>query len=354
MKVRTGPIVALATAAFVILAPSAATAHPAAHPAASPTTHTVTGLLSSISCATPTVCFAIDHANKATRWGVTRLEHNGASTHTTLASKAFIFNSLSCPSKSGCEVLATRISTNSAVLIPVSSSGKIGKPRKTGAPAGTFIAAMSCYPTRSHCTLVGAFGGTLSVVTIDGSKSTTHHRKIGSEASINAINCSTSTSCEAVGLIQANTNKGFEVPIHRGIASKPVVVQHATGSGLVSVACVNAHICYAAGDSFSSGDFIDTLTNGKVTHSSAPTAGTEISQIACASVHSCDAVGEYFPPSASAQGFFFAVHNGTQGAVQPTSLTVVYNSVAEIKGGIETVGADAGPHGLWHSIVTAT
>jgi hypothetical protein len=351
----------LALAALIIVAQGTAIATPSVSgPPAAPITHAVAGNLSSLQCPTASVCFAINETHSS-HWAITTLTKHGAKAHTVALAKAVTPIALSCPTKSGCTLLAHNTTSNAAELLAVNGHGTPAKPRSTGAPAGTFLSVIACRSSTRHCTLAGAFNGSVNLVTIDGSRSTTHRVKLAKKAlsaSIQAIACPSAAVCEAVGFETLSSgNRGVALAIHDGVGAKPSIIASANGGGMFGVACPVVHTCYATG-SGEVNDSVYTLTNGTPTRTAAAPAMTLLYGIACQTAHTCDAVGSN-AAQLPHQGVVLPVRNGIPGTAQLTAVTPSYGSpefggspVSAYRSGIVAVGIS--PTKVFGTIVSAS
>ena len=202
---------AFAVQGAVVAAPSS--------PHAAPVTHTVQGVVQSISCPSPSVCYAITQEDKDTRWGITSLTGKGASAHTTLISQRRNAVAISCPTTVGCEVFGFSLVNGKPVIYSVSKSGAPGKLHPVHGSGAISLNTIACRPSRSACVLVGGLINVVNVVTVKGSKQSSHHLTLPKAevkgVVINAVGCPTSSFCEAVGLVRTSGgNKGFVLPIH--------------------------------------------------------------------------------------------------------------------------------------------
>jgi hypothetical protein len=351
----------LALAALIIVAQGTAIATPSGSgPPAAPITHAVAGNLSSLQCPTASVCFAINQTH-SNHWAITTLTKHGAKAHTVALAKSITPIALSCPTKSGCALLAHNTTSNAAELLTINAHGTPGKPRSSGTRAGTLLSVIACHASITRCTLTGAFDGSLYVVTVHGSKSTTHHLKLPKTvlaASIQAVACPSTAVCEAVGFETLSSgNRGVAVAIHGGVGAKPSVIASANGGGMFGVACPVVHTCYATG-SGKVNDSVYTLTNGTLTHTAAAPAMTLLYGIACQTSRSCDAVGSN-AAQLPHQGVILPIHGGTPAAAQLTSITPSYGSpefggspVSAYRTGIVAVGLS--PTKVFGSVVSAS
>jgi hypothetical protein len=349
MRIGRYPLFAAALVVLGLVAPGAATATPQVKgPPAAPHTHQVPGKLSSLSCATRSVCFAVDSIDKDTRWGVTRISDKGALTETVRVKRNITLLGIDCPSSAGCSALAERDSDFAYEVLPVGMHESIGKPRVLGASAATPLTNIACHPTRTHCTLVGAGNRTIRVVAMNGSKVTTQDWILParvSHVSFLSIACPTEAQCYAVGNAEIKGKvHGLVVPIHDGTAGRPTYIASASRVGLLGIACPSVKRCYALG--FGHRSFIYTLDNAKLTHSVSAPQSVVLFGIACQGAHRCDAVGS----RTALRGVVLPLFNGNTKRVEVTTVTPSYGSmrgegsqgpIAGFHGGIEIAGVDA-------------
>jgi hypothetical protein len=314
-------------------------------PAAAPITHAIPGRVRALSCASSAVCFAVALADNATRWGVIRITDHGAHSHPSLAKKNLTLVAISCPSLAGCDVLAENSKTQVSVVLPVTRHGVIGKPLRLGPTSKDALSAIACYPTRASCTLVGAQGDVIDVVTVDHTTITRKTLTLPANAqsgSIAAVACPT-TQCYAVGSVSVHDKvQGLVVPILNGVPGNAVDVPSASNLGMLGIACISASRCFAVGDG--SHGVIYALTNATVTHSTGLAKSVLLFGIACQAAHSCDAVGS----AHIRHGVVIPISYGRRGPLQVTSVTTAYGSeagaadpIAGFAGGIEIAGVDA-------------
>jgi hypothetical protein len=339
-------LVGLGLAMASLLAPVAASAAAAVKgPPAAPHTFSVPGRLRALSCPTASVCLGITLADKATRWGVIRITHEGAKSHTTLVKKKFTLVAISCPSALGCRVLAQNTRRQTDVILPVGVDGAIGTPRGLGAHPTDALTTIACYAAPTSCTLVGEEGNVISVVTMNGANATRHTLTLANSVlgiAIGGLVCPTSTQCFAVGSLDLNGKvQGLIEPVLNGKPGSPIEVAGGSDLGVVGIACVSATRCYAVGDGGRA--VIYTLTGGAVTHKVSMPKSIMLFGIACQSAHLCDAVGT----KGQRKGVVVPIDRGKHGKPQTTSVTVAYGSeggaadpIAGFPGGIEIAGID--------------
>jgi hypothetical protein len=338
---------ALGLALLGCLAPIEAAATAAVKgPPAAPHTFSVPGRMRALSCPSASVCLGITQVAKASRWGVIRITHKGAKSHTTLAKKSFTLVAISCPSRMGCEALAQSSTSGADVLLPVGFDGGIGKPRRLGAAATDGLTTVACYAAATTCTLVGEESNVISVVTTDGTTTTTHRLTLAANVlglSIGALACPTATQCYAVGSIDtAGKVRGLIEPVLNGVPGTPIDVASASNLGLLGIACLTATRCFAVGDGTRA--FIYGLTSGTVTHAAKLARAVVLYGIACQGAHSCDAVGS----EKGTRGVVVPISDGKHAKLQATHVTPAYGSeggatdpIAGFDGGIEIAGVDA-------------
>ncbi len=349
MRLGRYPELVAAMAVVGALSPSAATAAPAIKgPPAARHAHNVPGQLTSLSCASRLACFAITLARNDTRFGVIRITDKGAKSHTTLLKKTLTPTDLSCPSPSGCEMLAQRLPSAAPVFVPVSSHDVVGKPVALGTAAGVSLANIACHPTRTHCTAVGGYNQTVEVVTVTGTTPTEHDLTLPSSVAgiqINGVACPSSTECYAIGAASIHSKEhGVVLPIHDGVPGTPVYVATASYNGMISIACMSSTTCVSTGYS-QFRTFLYALRNGKVTRTTKLASGVEMDGVACQSAHLCDAVG-FKSANGRQGGAVLPIHNGKLGKLQVTDITQQFTAgggdgekpVAGFRGGIEIIG----------------
>jgi hypothetical protein len=353
MRIRRLSLLGVAALAVLAGVPGGATAAARTAPPSALVSHTVAGLVQDVSCPSASVCYALTHVDKQTRWGVTRIEDRGASVHTTLISAKRNAVAISCPSTAGCEVFGFSLSNAKPLIYPVSKAGVPGNARVvTGSRPGS-LNAIACSPTRADCTLVGAVANVVNIVTVKGPKITTRHvtlpKSTVAGAIITDLSCPSSTFCEAVGMLFTHGGKkvGFVLPIHHGVGGNWTSVANATG-GFSSVACPSTGHCYAVGNT-ASRYIVESMIDGTFAHTLAK-AGVVLREIACTSSHSCDAVGSYKPKTAGGRGLILAVDGGTPGKATLTSMTHEYSTIAGYKGGFLA----AGPATAADSLITSS
>jgi hypothetical protein len=346
MRFGRYPLVAVALVVFGALALNTATAAPAIKgPPAARHAHDVPGQLTSLSCASRSACFAITLAKKDTRFGVIRITHKGAKSHTTLLNRNLTPNDLSCPSPAGCELLAQRLPSAAPVFVPVSRHDVIGKPVALGTAPGVSLANIACHPTRAHCTAVGGYNQTVEVVTVTGTTPTEHDLTLPLSVAgiqINGVACPSATECYAVGTVSIhNKEHGVVLPIHDGVPGTPVYVATASYDGIISIACSSATTCVSLGLS-QFRTFVYALRDGKVTRTTKLASRVGMDGVACQSAHLCDAVGL----KDGKGGAILPIHHGKPGKLQVTGITQQFTAgggdgegpVAGFRGGIEIIG----------------
>jgi hypothetical protein len=314
-------------------------------PPAAPHTFSVPGRMRALSCPTASVCLGITLAAKATRWGVIRITHKGAKSHTTLVPKKFTLEAISCPSTAGCEVLAQNTASLADVLLRVRIDGTVGKPHSLGAAGKDALTTIACYAAPNSCTLVGEDNNVVTAVTVDGATIKTRRLTLAKDVlgiSIGALTCPTATQCSAAGSVDLNGKvRGLIEPVGNGVPGNPVEIGSASNLGVVGIACLSATRCFAVGDG--SRAVIYTLTDGTVTHKVSMPKSLTLFGIACQSPHLCDAVGT----KKQRKGVVVPIDHGKHGKPQTTSVTVAYGSeggaadpIAGYPGGIEVAGID--------------
>jgi hypothetical protein len=336
---------ATATPARVALAKA-----PAKGPSAAPHTHEVPGRIEALSCGSRSTCYAIASVRRVSRTGIIRITDKGAHSHTTLVKETISASAISCPSAAGCEVLIERRSDDASLVAPVSGKGAIGKPRGLGTTPSVEPSLLTCHQSRTHCILLGASGGIVDAVSIDGSTSSNNALTLPANHVIEAINgltCPTATQCYAVGQASVNAKqRGFVLPIHNGVVGAPTYVASASDHGLQAIACPSAATCYATG--FGHHGLVFTVHNAKVTHTATIPKVVAMYGIACPSVHRCLAAGvDVNQTNGSMKGALVPIHNGKPGAVQTNSAVSAYGGedgaldpVAGFRGLIEIAGVD--------------
>jgi hypothetical protein len=336
---------AFAVQGAVVAAPSS--------PQATSATHTIPGVVQSLSCPSPSVCFAISQQDKNTRWGITRVSGKGTVVETSLISQKRNAVAISCPSLAGCEVFGFALSNGKPVIFSVNKAGFPGKVHAVHQSGASSLNTIACRPTRTDCVLVGGLANVVDIVTVKGSTHRSHHLTLPSPmvngVLINAVACPSSSFCEAVGLLRTSSgNEGFVLPIHSGVPGKWAAVKSAKG-GLTSVACPSTGHCYATAEG-KKRDFIESITKGKLHASALVRTGVRLKGIGCTSAHSCDAVGTYLAPHAKVgKGVILAVHSGKPAKPQLSSATESYTAIGGYKGGF--LAAGLGTH--YTSVVTA-
>lgn len=354
MRIRHLLVWGASSVALVIAAQGAGAATPATAPAgppAAPVTHSVKGVVQSISCPSKSVCYALSQRASDSRWGVTRLEHKGAVARTALISRQRNAVAISCPSAAGCQVFGIDLLNGKPVIYPVGKGGQPGIKHVLHAPGSAFVNTIGCRPSRTHCVLVGGVKNVVDIVSATGAKSTAHHVTLPSSVKgvvITGLSCPSASFCEAVGLVHTSKgNQGLLLPIHHGIGGGWTMLGSAAG-GFTAVACPSAGHCYATGVGKKQ-DFIETVRNVTYSQSMALPLGVRLRGIACTSAQGCYAVGAYAPANSASRGVIVVVHNGTPSKPQITSVTTGYTAIGGYKGGFLAVGP--GPHGT--SVISA-
>jgi hypothetical protein len=237
--------------------------------------------------------------------------------------------------------------------VPINGHGALGKPLYTSpSNSNSLLNSISCYRTRTRCTLVGQVNQKPNVVTIVGSTVTAHQLATPAKllgVDLNSVSCPTATKCFAAGVGSINNKElGIIVPIVKGVPTGDVLVHAASYNGLSATACVSATTCYAIGFGSKRTEVL-TVHNGKVTGSASAPKGVPLYDIACQSAHTCYAVGSA-PPKVSGNtvGAVLPIHNGKLGKLQMTKVTTLYAGgdtdsrevESGFKGGIAIIGDD--------------
>jgi hypothetical protein len=309
----------------------------------------VPGDLSWLSCATPSVCFAVSLGGPPSQFGVIRIVDGGAASHPTPINENFYIDGISCPSPAGCALLDWGPPTYRPEVVRVSLGGALGSPRHLGGLAkAADLDHIACYPTRTNCTLVGHGKRTINVVSVDGRAAVRHDLSLPASVvvvSIDAVACPSPSRCFAVG--QASTHgthndNGLVVPIRDGVPRRAIYIPSASGGGLIAIACPSLRTCYAIGFS-ARHTVLYTLHSGRVTHAAYFTKLIDLEGIACESIHLCYAVG-----SDGRKGAVVPIRDGRRGKVQTTSVTPRYGTglnpgaIAAFATGIDIAGLDRG------------
>ena len=286
-----GVLVALAVAASMVHA-SPATAASAWTLQTSPTTVNLLGL----ECSTFDSCGAVGALSGANGVGV--YTSNGSSWATETTTGGEQLNAAACASGSAdCWVAGNAgliLFTNGSTLTQETS------------PTTVNLLGVAC-PSASVCFAVGAKSGSNGVIaaTTNGGTSWAAQTSTGGQQ-LNAIACSSTTSCWAVG------NSG--VIIHTANGTSWSTETSTTTVNLLGVACPSASVCFAVGaKSGSNGVILATTNGGSSWAAQTSTGGQQLNGISCPDTTHCWAVGN--------AGVVVATANGTSWATQTSNTT---------------------------------
>jgi hypothetical protein len=315
-----------------------------------------------IGCESASVCFATSAHNGENVRGITRLEQHGSAARTAELSKKYILGQISCPSRAGCTVLGFNGRAKLArELIPIGHRGTLGKPLRVVGPPRDDIDAIDCFPTRTHCTVVGARVHAITIVTAAGSTMSLHRStvpKSTGEVVLQAVACASRMFCEAVGSASHGAvSRGFLLPIRNGVPGKWSLLPDPGDGGLSGVACETKATCFAVGEVAASDGsgraYIATISSGKLSAVTPLRHHTLLEDIDCENGHLCIAVGGVTSPTTDQQdgGLIVRIRHGVPSAPQVTTNVTDYHSVGADRDGFEAVGDGLSPRS--ESVVTA-
>ena len=286
-------------------------------------TGATSGLLSGVSCTSPTACTAVGSFATSTVDAVTLAERwNGTSwsiqtTPNTASSESQTLYGVSCISATACTAVGS--SSNDRMTLAEPWNGTSWSIQTTPNIAGTFtnvLDGVSC-SSATACTAVGYFvNGSHGRVTLaerwNGTswsvQTTPPNPKGVTDSSLDSVSCTSATACTAVGFPDNDAQVGTLAERWNGtswsIQSTPNPPPNGLGR-LIGVSCTSAVACTAVGS---------TVPNFRVQSSSATVAehwdGTRwsiqstpnpagatynagVRAVSCASPTACTAVGSF-------------------------------------------------------------
>jgi len=306
----------LAGAAVVGVAAPAAAAGWAV--VASPNPSSSTGShLNAVSCVSATNCIAVGYFSTASSPGRALVERwNGTNwviltTPSPTGSTASYLNSVACRSATFCIAVGyfTTASSPGRTLVERWNGTKwvvVGSPNATGA-TGSYFNAVSC-PTTSYCAAVGySYNATATHTLAERFNGTNwavvaSPNPVGDDPDLQAVSCTSATSCFAVGYYDGNGGSGTTL-IERWNGSKWAILASPNPKNsdayLSGVSCVGA-TCTAVGVYYGTGagrTLVERSTgSGWAIVGSPNPAGSGdsyLNDVRCSSGTSCVAVGAY-------------------------------------------------------------
>jgi hypothetical protein len=306
------------------------------------------GVLTAISCTSPQACSAISETDAiyaVQRWNGRRWTLENVPAHAVPrqacdpggAECSNILTSITCVSASACYLagaldVAAPGSSGQDTTAPIAAAWHGSRwqsepvrdigvcPTNTSVVCGTSLTGISC-TAQSACVAVGAYGNAASV-----GQPLIEHRDLGrwsvqgapspagpASSQLNAVSCSSSTACTAVG--SYTTASGTSLPLAERWNGATWTIQPAPATGEFNgVSCPSATGCTAVGGEGPTAAGTDVLLaetwNGTTwTTMQTPGAGT-FTAVSCASTAACMAVG----PAGLTESW-----NGATWTIQPSA-----------------------------------
>jgi len=279
--------------------------------------------MSSVSCASTTMCMAAGDAAIGLTWPYAE-EWNGTTWFPSLAafpSDILIgsFTSVSCPTTTSCLAVGWYLNTKGVLEPLVNAWGPPGWADEAVTPpsgaAASLLSGVSCQSTTcvavgTEVTSTGAVEPFSETATSTGSVTQTTPATSGAASLLFGVSCSSSTACTGVGTSVSTT--GTLSPLAERFNGRTWTTEStpaptgSTGSALLGVSCPGSTSCAAVGGSIGSTN-VDTLAeswNGTAWSDSAtpnPSGElvSELGAISCPSTTSCTAAGESINSSGS-------------------------------------------------------
>jgi hypothetical protein len=304
------------------------------------------GPLDAVSCATRTACTAVGGYVNSSGASVTLAERwNGTSwtiqptLNPTGAGDSFL-DAVSCTSPTACTAVGRYYTSGPDRELTLAErwNGTSWAIQSTPNPSGSAqsrLDAVSC-TSPTACTAVGldvSNSGTWVTLAERWNGTTwaiqpTLNPTGGGQSWLNAVSCTSSTACTAVG--QYYTSSGLLVTLAErwnGTAWTIQPTPSPTGNGqsyLEAVSCTSSTACTAAGQYYTSSGLLATLaerwngTTWTIQPTPNPASGGQswLHGVSCTNSTTCTAVGGYV--SGSASGTLAERWNGTAWAIQPT------------------------------------
>ncbi|HET6510033.1 MAG TPA: hypothetical protein VFG42_24780 [Baekduia sp.] len=301
--------VATALAACAAIVPGAQ----ATWSSASWTLPTTSSQLAGASCASTTFCVLTGYQSGGTPRGLS-YKYNGTTYSSVVpaATTAELYN-VTCTSTTFCMGVGTDYATSTPAPHAESFNGTSWTTVTSATPTGatfTELAGIAC-PSTTSCFAAGRFqkasGTTPLVETYSGtsfSQTTVTPPTGTTNSQLNAIACSATTACTAVGGYDSASPRTPLIFRYNGTTwatQTAAVPAGSTYTELTGVACPSATVCHAVGyylDSLSAEHALAETWNGTAWSTRAvadPSGGQDASLtgISCYSTTGCEAVGSY-------------------------------------------------------------
>ncbi len=309
----------------------------------------VQGVLTGVSCSSPTACSAVgNHISDAGHQVTLAETWNGTAwkiVPAPVAGRVSTLSGVSCPAAGHCTAVGVDYGSyqftppdTDAFSLAGAWNGTSWTAEPAPSPAGLIfnsLSAISCaFPTA--CAAVGyqqATGLRLAFSEIwNGARWAIQLVPVpaGSDYSeLDAVSCASATSCVAVGDYQTTSSPG-ESPLSavwngsRWTMKTVPVRSGATTTQLSGISCRSATFCTAVGwdDAAAYGETLAETWNGTAwtvhsTPNPGDSAGSALTAVSCASATSCSAVGDYIT-GASPELSLAEYWNGTAWTLQST------------------------------------
>ena len=236
------------------------------------------------------------YSSNGTTWGIT-----GASSQQ--------LNSITCADATHCWMVGnagTIDFTNNASITPQTSHATVN------------LQGVVC-PNTLDCFAVGAKSGSNGVIdaTTNGGTTWATQTSTGGQQ-LNAIDCSSATSCWAVG------NAG--VILHTANGTSWSTETSTTTVNLLGVSCASATVCWAVGaKNYTNGIILATTNGGGTWAAQTSTGGQQLNAVDCPDTTHCSAVGN--------AGLVLATTDGTSWAAQTSNTTQALTAVKLVNDG---------------------
>ncbi len=301
-RIRAGATALVATVGVSLLL--AATAHAAA--AWTVETSATTANLFGLTCFNFNKCLGVGALNSSNANYV--YSSDGINWGTTGATSQQL-NSITCVDAADCWMVGnagTIAFTNNASIVAETSHTSVN------------LLGVAC-PDTLHCFAVGAKSGSNGVIdaTTNGGTTWATQTSTGGQQ-LNAIDCSSATSCWAVG------NAG--VILHTANGTSWSTETSTTTVNLLGLSCPSASVCFAVGaKNYTNGVILATTHGGGTWGAQTSTGGQQLSAVDCPDTTHCWAVGN--------SGLVLATSNGTTWAAQTSNTTQALAAVKFVNDG---------------------
>jgi Putative Ig domain/Photosynthesis system II assembly factor YCF48 len=286
--------------------------------------------LTSISCATTSVCFAVGTQGLQGTTAVA-LESTDGGTSFALdqnfpSSSASSLLAIACPSTSTCFVVGKAISTSATMMFATTDGGTTWAFQSL--PSGAVLSGIAC-TSETTCVAVGGSGSAGSVVTTsDGGTTWTPETLPSGVDPTSSIACPSPSVCFAPAY--SHTSPGYTILVTTDGGSSWSTEGGLPNdiNGTYGMTCTSTTHCLIAAHTTNSTALMLTTNDGVTwSGSSVTSSATEVTGVACLSGSSCVASGQYMSGSSYVAAMFVTTNGGSSWATDdlPADVSQVLN-----------------------------